>query len=278
MNEHLLDVGKLSQIQAPIGYLVYTGETPVFYQSNIPGERTKFEGEREKRSVTIHNARLLPNNFSLDVEGFAFTEHLTEVIDFYDDAEVATVYAREVETLISQFTGASKVVVFDHTRRSSSQKVREKYNARDPAGAAHTDYTDWSAQQRIKDVLPDEATYRLSRRFAIVNVWRSMTNTIQEWPLALCDARAINDDLLHTVERRAYNRVGQTRHASYDSGHIWHYFPQMQRTEVVLIKNYDTLIDGTARYSLHTAFEDPTSPVDAVPRESIETRALVFFD
>ena len=105
-----------------------------------------------------------------------------------------------------------------------------------------------------------------------------MTNTIQEWPLALCDARAINDDLLHTVERRAYNRVGQTRHASYDSGHIWHYFPQMQRTEVVLIKNYDTLIDGTARYSLHTAFEDPTSPVDAVPRESIETRALVFFD
>ena len=52
----------------------------------------------------------------------------------------------------------------------------------------------------------------------------------------------------------------------------------MERTEVVLIKNYDTLIDGTARYSLHTAFEDPTSPVDAIPRERIETRALVFFD
>ena len=152
MNDYLSDVSKLSEIQAPIGYLVYTGETPVFYLSNIPGERTKVEGEREKRSMTIRNARLLPNNFSLDGEGFSFTEHLTEVIDFYDDTELAVVYEPEVELLISQFTGASKVVVFDHTRRSSSQEVREKYNARDPAGAAHTDYTDWSAQHRIKEI------------------------------------------------------------------------------------------------------------------------------
>jgi hypothetical protein len=27
----------------------------------------------------------------------------------------------------------------------------------------------------------------------------------------------------------------------------------------------------------HTAFEDPTTPPDVLPRESIELRALVFF-
>jgi hypothetical protein len=265
-------------IEAPIGYLVYTGEMPVFYQSNVPGERTNFEGEREKRVMVVRDARALPNTFSLDVEGFAFVDHPTQVKDFYDDAEVAAVYNREVEALIAAHTGASKVVVFDHTRRSTSQALREKHNARDPAGAAHTDYTDWSAAQRIRDLLPDEAEARLAKRFAIVNVWRSVAGTIEQWPLGLCDARSVDDNHLHTVERRAYNRVGQTRHASYDAGNVWYYFPCMTRDEAVLIKNYDSATDGRARYALHAAFEDPTSPPDAAPRESLETRALVFFD
>ena len=265
-------------IEAPIGYMVDTGEMPVFYQSNVPGERTNYEGEREKRAMMVRDARALPNTFSLDVEGFAFVDHPTKVRDFYDDAEVAAVYNAEVEALIGAHMGASRVFVFDHTRRSTSQELREKHNARDPAGAAHTDYTDWSAAQRIKDLLPDEAEARLAKRFAIVNIWRSVTGIVEQWPLALCDARSVDDSRLHTVERRAYNRVGQTRHASYDANNIWYYFPRMNRDEAVLIKNYDTARDGRARYSLHTAFEDPTSPPDAAPRESLETRALVFFD
>lgn len=266
-------------IEAPIGYLVDTGEMPVFYQSNVPGERTNFEGEREKRPMTIRDGRALPNNFSLDVEGFAFVGHPTKVQDFYDDGEVAAVYNAEAEALIgAHMAGASRVFVFDHTRRSTSQDLREKHNARDPAGAAHTDYTDWSAAQRIKDLLPDEAEVLLAKRFAIVNVWRSVAGVIEEWPLGLCDARSVDDSRLHTVERRAYNRVGQTRHASYDAANVWYYFPRMTRDEAVLIKNYDTETDGRARYSLHSSFEDPTSPPDAAPRESLETRALVFFD
>ena len=54
----------------------------------------------------------------------------------------------------------------------------------------------------------------------------------------------------------------------------------MTRDEAILIKNYDSAAAelGVAPYSLHTAFEDPTSPPDAAPRESLETRALGFFD
>ncbi len=265
-------------VEAPIGYLVDTGEMPVFYQSNVPGERTSFEGEREKRPMAVRDGRALPNTFSLDVEGFAFVDHPTKVRDFYDDAEVAAVYNAEVDVLIGEHMGASRVFVFDHTRRSTSQDLREKHNARDPAGAAHTDYTDWSAAERIRDLMPEEAEARLAKRFAIVNVWRSVAGVVEQWPLGLCDARSVDDARLHTVERRAYNRVGQTRHASYDAGNIWYYFPRMTRDEAVLIKNYDSARDGRARYALHSAFEDPTSPPDAAPRESLETRALVFFD
>jgi len=35
--------------------------------------------------------------------------------------------------------------------------------------------------------------------------------------------------------------------------------------------------DGRARFTAHTAFEDPTSPPDAGARESIEVRALIFW-
>lgn len=274
-------VDAAAAIEAPIGYLHYTGEMPVFYQSNVAGDRTKFEGEREKHVMVVRNARSLPNTFTLDVEGFALVAHPTKVKDFYDDAEVAAVYNPECEALIkAHMPGAKRVFVFDHTRRSSSQTLRAKHNARDPAGAAHTDYTDWSARQRIKDLLPDEAEALLAKRFAIINVWRSVAGVVEEWPMAFCDARSVDDSHLHTVERRAYNRIGQTRHASFDAGNQWYYFPRMTRDEAALIKNYDSHAAqlGVAPYSLHTSFEDPTSPPDAAPRESMETRALVFFD
>jgi len=35
--------------------------------------------------------------------------------------------------------------------------------------------------------------------------------------------------------------------------------------------------DGRARWTAHTAFEDPTTPPRAQPRESIEIRTMAFF-
>ena len=52
----------------------------------------------------------------------------------------------------------------------------------------------------------------------------------------------------------------------------------MRADEAVLIKCFDSATDGRARFSLHTGFDDPTTPANAPPRESIETRALLFFD
>ena len=54
-------------------------------------------------------------------------------------------------------------------------------------------------------------------------------------------------------------------------------FPRMQRDEVLLIKCFDSATDGRARLAVHTAFEDPTTPDDAPPRESIEIRTFAFF-
>lgn len=287
MNSQVRDVTSPSEIEVPFLYLVNTGETPVFRQTDAPADLGTIEGTREPHAMTIRNARLLPNDFTLDVEGFAFAGHDTEVTDFSDDAQLAAVYTQEVETLIARLAGATEVAVFDHTRRSSDGVHREQHNWRNPVPIPHSDYTDRSAAQRMRDFFGGEADDKLKRRFAIVNVWRSMNEPIEQWPLAMCDARSINDATLHTIVRSAphraepsfeYDRASETRHASYDANHRWMYFPRMTRHEALLFKNYDTLQDGTARYALHSAFEDPTSAPDAPPRESIESRAFVFFD
>ena len=43
----------------------------------------------------------------------------------------------------------------------------------------------------------------------------------------------------------------------------------------MLIKCYNSMKDGRARFSLHSAFDDPTSRRNPKPRESIETRTFL---
>ena len=46
---------------------------------------------------------------------------------------------------------------------------------------------------------------------------------------------------------------------------------------MILIKCFDS--DGTkAKLTAHTAFEDPTTPANAAPRQSIESRTFVFIE
>lgn len=48
---------------------------------------------------------------------------------------------------------------------------------------------------------------------------------------------------------------------------------------VLTFPSYDSIEDGSvAVLTPHTAFVDPTTPPDAPLRESIELRALVFYD
>jgi len=287
MSSQADNIRKKPEIAAALNYLVDTSETPVFRQTTTATDIVSVSGARQPRTVTIQNARPMAGALSLDVEGFAFAEQLTRVTDFNDDAQLASVYTPEIEKLVAAVAGASEAVVFDHTRRSTLASHREKYGSRDPVPAPHSDYDDSSARQRMRDKFGDGADERLRGRFAIVNVWRSMSGPIEQWPLTMCDARTVDDDFLISTQREApirpepsfeYARPSATRHAAYDSNHRWYYFPRMAQNEVLLFKNYDTLTDGTAQFSLHSAFEDPDTPPDPVPRQTIETRAFVFYD
>ncbi|HEV7822716.1 MAG TPA: CmcJ/NvfI family oxidoreductase, partial [Burkholderiales bacterium] len=64
----------------------------------------------------------------------------------------------------------------------------------------------------------------------------------------------------------------------YNPRHCWFYFPRMTRNEALVFKVFDSARDGRARFTAHTAFKDPATPSGAPPRQSIEARALAFFE
>jgi hypothetical protein len=50
----------------------------------------------------------------------------------------------------------------------------------------------------------------------------------------------------------------------------------MQADEALLLKCFDSDRD-VARFTAHTAFDDPGAPPDTPPRQSVEVRTLAFF-
>jgi hypothetical protein len=265
-------------VTADIPYTVDTGEKLVnetFGPNNIRRRRT---GAHEPRTMSVRNGRLAQPELSLDGSGFVLVEHKTRVKDFFDAGELKAVYYPEVERLIRDLSGASRVVLFDHTLRSGDEAEREARLVREPVLSAHNDYTEWSGPQRVRDILPHEAEELLQRRFAIIQVWRAIDRPIEANPLAVADARSVAFEDLLVAERRYPNRVGQTYRLQYSPNHRWYYFPRMRRDEALVFKVFDSAKDGRARFTPHTSFADPASPPDAAPRQSIEARALVFFD
>jgi hypothetical protein len=270
------DAGPVT-IEATINYLLDTGVMPSVYTGGPGSTVVRTASTHDPRRVVFHNGRLEADRFALDREGFRFVRHDTKVADFHDEAEVRRVYYPEMEALVKAESGASRVVVFDHTLRTADDDDREARKIREVVQRVHNDYTEWSAPQRVRDLLSLEAAALLERRFAIVQVWRPIRYPVETFPLGICDARSVAPRDLVVSERRYPNRVGQTYAVTYNPEHRWYWFPLMRRDEALVFKVYDSLQDGRARWTAHTAFDDPTAPPQARPRESIEIRTLAFF-
>ena len=268
---------ELDQVTATMTYLMPTGRKPVSYQYDSPPGVPVRSGTYEDRSVQVRNARSFASELSLDREGFVIVPHVTKVGDLSDDEEVKAVYYPEVEHLVKQATGASRVLIFDHTIRSAPLAGQGRKGVREPVRRVHNDYTVKSGPQRVRDLLPDEAEELLTRRFAVINVWRPLRRTVEDTPLGLLDARSIAPQDLIATDLVYPDRVGETYAVAYNSAHRWFYFPRQRADEAVLLKCYDSKEDGRARFPAHSAFDDPTAPPGVPPRESIEVRTLVFY-
>lgn len=267
-------------VRAQLKFLADKDSPLLYLPSKGGGDQTGHLGNFATRTVEIHNAREELPSTSLDREGFMLTRHNSAVQDFYDDSQLDGIYHGEVAELLKDVTGAGHVEVFDDTRRSSSRALQRDRGIREPANIVHNDYTTDSGARRLRDFFadrPEELQQLGQRRFAIINVWRSIAGTVVDQPLVMCDATTISDEDLVSVERRAEERTGEIQVALFNPLQRWYYFPDMRGDEVLLFKTFDSAVDGRTRFTLHSSFENPGAPGDAPARESLETRCLVFF-
>src|SRR5260370_42303373 len=213
-----LDVAP-DQIEATLNYIVDDGSKVFTIVAGPGGQDVRSGGTPDPRRVTLHNGRLHEKDFALERHGFRFLRHDTKVKEFYDEDEIRRVYYPEMEALIKAESGAKRVVVFDHTLRTADDEQREARKIREVVRRVHNDYTEWSGPQRVRDLLPDEADDLLSRRFAIVQVWRPIRHPVESFPLAICDARSISPNDFVVNERRYPDRIGQTYAITYNPEH-----------------------------------------------------------
>jgi hypothetical protein len=265
------------ELDAELNYLAYDGTRPVNYAYPAPDGIAQSSGKVAKHRVRIASGRALPERPELDRQGFELISHRTELRDFSDEAAIRALYYPETESLLRHATGAEKVLIFDHTVRLDQNDAAAS-GLREPVRRVHNDQTAWSAPRRVRAHLPpEEAEQRLRQRFAIINAWRPIGAPAETAPLAMCDARSIADEDLIATDLVYRHMVGETYSVQHNPNHRWYYFPKVQTDEVVLLKIYDSLAQGVARLSAHSAFDHPSPRPGAAPRRSIELRALVFW-
>jgi hypothetical protein len=272
----------LTALTAALNFIRPGARKPVLESAALTGGAPRELFDTEAREVAIHDLRPLADSFSLDREGFALRRHATAVADLYDDAAVGRDYLPEIEALLRDELGASRVAVFDVTRRSDGAAgAANRDGARGPAGRVHVDYTAASGPRRAADVLGAAETERLlarGARIVQVNVWRPIRGPVERAPLALADAASVRPDALIATDQVFPDRVGEIYHLAWQPGQRWYYAPEMTRDEVLLIKGWDSRDDGRARFTPHSAFTLPQQRAEAPPRESIEVRTFAVIE
>jgi hypothetical protein len=274
-----LESSQLQAVQGVLNFTTRADERLYSYAYDPPDGQPRTNIVPDARAVRIEDARPIADELSLDVQGFAVVRHRTAVRNFWDEAQTLALGHPEAAAIVKQATGASRVVVYDHTlrRRQADTDDRTSGQPRQPAARLHVDQTVLSGPQRVRDLMGDEAEALLRKRAAIVNVWRPIAHVARDWPLALGDARSIAPEDLLPSELRFPHRTGEIYMVAHNPAQRWFYIPDLQPDEAVLIKCWDS-DTSVARFAPHTGFEDPTTPPGTPPRESIEIRCLLIFD
>jgi hypothetical protein len=266
-------------VRATMQYTVDNGVPPDYYfYEPDPSVKLNPPGT-DLQPVDVHNGWPRVREFSVDREGFELHDFPARFDQFDDEASIHAQFHPQVVDFVQRHTGAKRVVVFDHTiRKRLPADLKQQTTVQRPAVLlVHSDYTPASGPQRVRDILPDEAEDLLTRRVAFYNVWKPLYRRVEELPLAMIDAQTQDEADLLRMDLKYRERTGEIYVLRHSPRHRWFYFPHMEAHQALLLKTYDSMTDGRARFMGHSAFEDPTTPPGAMKRESIEVRTMAFF-
>jgi len=285
---------KAGTVKGKLNFLDKSVTNPYYYAYSVPeGERTSNvvhveqevtftdlnsiseEGRKELGFDTDHAGFELIRGFGKEATREEWQNERWE-----DEEWIKQVYYADVDALLKKHKGVTSTFVFDHTlrrRRTEENKNQpETPDARQPALFAHVDQSNWAGQNRVLKHLGPEAHEKLKRgeiRAQLINVWRPLRGPVLDHPLAVADFRSVEASDLVPSELRYPTWTGQTLAIYPNPAHRWYYARGMETEQVLFLKCYDST---DAVLTPHSAFVDPTTPVDAPPRWSIELRVLAI--
>lgn len=223
--------------------------------------------------------------------GFVLLDAPTRVTDWGNSEQVADYYLPEVEAMIRErlFPGRKLLVQQPPNvmRRGAGTNVPQ-YGL-----GVHSDHgTTADDFQRNVEAFTNAdmgAGWRASferdgvEGFISLDFWRTtnMPGPLKHMPLALCDPTSIETaDIIPTALEGIAPGGALTHHVSlaHNPGQRWYYYPDMQSHEVLVFKLFQLMRNEDTqpyRACFHTAFEDPSTPADAQPRQSCEHRVSV---
>lgn len=270
-------------------------------------------------NVPIHNARR--KSLSLDENGFSLFPCSFQFSNYNVHDDIIRSYYPEVAEFVKSATNAYKVIPFAHVVRRTN--VDMKYSVQNgqkiggPATIVHGDNALNGIPARLKTfqgppcandtfanvyglnpLIPSELYENelKGRRIAVINTWRNTSDfPCVDMPLTFCDTltSSVNDYV--TCEFRFVDQTFDTYLGGYSPEQRWYYYPELLKTEAILLKTYDSqgvmfqsIPGGYELYhseeapisstsTLHSAVKDPRVTDDMPRRESIEVRSLVFF-
>ena len=224
--------------------------------------------------------------------GFVLLNAPTRVTDWGNAGQVAELYLPEVEAMIRDrlFPGR-KLLAHQppNVMRRGEGTATPQYGL-----GVHSDHgtTADDFQHNVEAFTSPEigAQWRASfergevEGFVSLDFWRTtnMAGPLKHMPLALCDPTSIEAaDIIPTALEGIAPGGGLTYHVSLvrNEGQLWYYYPDMEPHEVLVFKLFQLMRnveDQPWRACFHSAFEDPTAPADAQPRQSCEHRVSVI--
>ncbi|KAH8769124.1 hypothetical protein F5883DRAFT_65530 [Diaporthe sp. PMI_573] len=229
-------------------------------------------------NVRIQDVRGEEDHYSLQDFGFSF--HHWPLSHTIDNTDKINQYLKDVGNFVSSLFGSDDVRVFEYKFRAAGMESApedlddKQFEFRKPSDVVHIDQTADSAAHRIRHHYPDEAEDLLKRRYQFVNVWRPLVDVVTDWPLAVCDSNTLADEDLEACDLVYDNYEGEHYRVKHSNKHMWYYWSQQTRDEVILIQNFDS---ANQIRCAHSAFRVDDDQAMRAVRKSIEVRIMVFY-
>ena len=256
----------------------------------------------EEVPVKVEDMRSMNPVPTFAKHGYEFRSHITAVTPEQlaqgkDSVEakkvVDDVYMAEVVKIIQEATGGTEVVPNGFRLRTQVQDGRDIVKSKVAFGSVnvvHVDRDPLTAHFRLKTSIGEERAEALlekykGKKWASVNVWRSIGDTVGKWPLLFVNREGIPDwdydtHMVHvyTLNDPAVVDRGEKSHETVlknDPRYTYHYASNLTIDEVLVFASFHT---DPKKVVPHGAFWDDSSLENAPARRSIEARCWVFWD